>query len=243
MSVDTTWDNVDDIVNDAAVELGLTTSRVSVLASEDAAYVQLLALLVAACRELVRIREWPQLRMTTGFTTAPGNPQYQIPSDVLRIIDNTAWSTQARLPLVGPLSPADWQALLIRPITSAIGPYFRVDGDVMTLLPTPASAYVVTYEYRSRFWTYNSGSDAYYDYPQDGPDPVLLDAVLVKSALKLKWQQAKGQDTTAAQQDYDRALDNASSIAAPASALVFGRTERYPLLSGWNVPDTGIGRP
>lgn len=80
--------------------------------------------------------------------------------------------------------------------------------------------------------------------PTAGSDVLLFDEQLLVAKLKLAWREAKGFDTTDAQDDFDAAWERATSNSnsAPILSLNRGATVRGDrLLSGLNVPITGFG--
>src|SRR5688572_457522 len=106
------WDSVGNIVNDAALELGLITSAsADVYGETNQNIVQLRALLKSLGQRLVRDFKWSHLTKEHTFDTADGVSNYTLPDDFQRIVDGTAWNRTTDLPLVGPLNAQQWQAL------------------------------------------------------------------------------------------------------------------------------------
>lgn len=80
--------------------------------------------------------------------------------------------------------------------------------------------------------------------PTANGDSILFDPLLVKRALKLAWLKAKGFDTTTAQGDYDRTLEQVMAADSNAPVLSLNRTPwEEPLIGQQSVPFTGFGLP
>ena len=153
------WPTAGDIVNDAAVEVGLADTS-DPFNSTDANVIQLCRLLKSCGRELVQARNWTYLRREYTFTTVTGQSTYSIPSDYLRMYDQSGWNRTNRLPLSGPMSPQEWQYLKARLVGVVFTVLFRPMNGVMVLYPdtnTPGG-YVIAYEYGSTSWVYSDTS-------------------------------------------------------------------------------------
>ena len=151
------WPTAGDIVNDAAVEIGLADSA-DPFNSTDANVVQLCRLLKSAGRELVQARNWTYLRREFTFTTVTGQSVYPMPNDYLRMYDQSGWNRTNRLPLTGPLSPQEWQYLKARLVGVVFTVLFRPMNRQMVIYPdtnTPGG-YYIAYEYGSTSWVYSS---------------------------------------------------------------------------------------
>lgn len=147
------FDTAANIVNDAAVEVGLG-SVADPFTSQDANFVQLCRLLKSCGRELVQARNWTYLRKEHTFTTVVNKPIYALPADFLRMYDQTGWNRTNRLPLGGPLSPQEWQYLKARLVGVVFTVLFRPMNRTINLYPdnpTPAG-YVIAFEYGSAYW-------------------------------------------------------------------------------------------
>jgi hypothetical protein len=118
------------------------------------------------------------------------------------------------------------------------------DGALEVWPQPPTSGDTLALEYRSRYWVAASGSTTpTKDAPTAGADVVCLEAELVKAGLRAAFLRQKGFDSTAAQQDFDAALEATRSAAAgSAPVLRLGRgAAGESLLSLTNAPLTGFG--
>lgn len=147
------FDTAANIINDAAVEIGLG-SVTDPFTSQDANFAQLCRLLKSCGRELVMARNWTYLRKEFTFTTVANKSVYSMPTDFLRMYDQTGWNRTNRLPLGGPLSPQEWQYLKARLVGVVFTVLFRPMNRTIAVYPdtnTPAG-YQIAFEYGSNYW-------------------------------------------------------------------------------------------
>lgn len=241
------FDTAGNIVNDAAVEVGLEPSA-DPFGSYDGNYIQLVKLLKSCGRELVQARNWTYLRKEYTFTTVQGTSTYDLPADFLRMYDQSGWNRTNRLPLGGPLSPQEWQYLKARLVGVVFTVLFRPMNRQIHLYPdtdTPGG-YTIAFEYGSSYWLSSAATPTVlgYDAPIAGDNVVWFDPLLMVRSLKLAFLKAKGLDTTAAEQDYAATLNAAMGMDAPSKILNLNRTSMEPsavMLGNHSVPITGFG--
>lgn len=237
------WDSVNQIISDAAVEVGLTLIT-SPFTSADSNYVQLRHLLKSGGRTVTRSRNWTDHRREHTFTTVLGQSAYDFPTDFRDMLPQTGWNRSSRLPL-GEVSSQEWQYLSSRLTGVVLNVFFRQMQEKFHLYPAEGvpAGLEIAFEYQSKNWLRDS-ADALnqFDAPVSGADLVLLDAPLMVAKLKLDFLSAKGFDTTAAQRAYDLIYDSAASDDASSPVLEFGKRRTVePLIGGQSVPFTGFG--
>jgi hypothetical protein len=243
------WGTVQEIVSDAAIEVGLTAPS-DVMASTDPNIAQLCRLLKSSGRDLIHMRSWTHLRKEHSLTTVAGVANYSLPSDYHNMIDQTWWNRTNRLPVGGPLSAQEWQYLKARMVGVVFNVLFRPMDRLISLYPdtnTPAG-YNIVFEYSSAWWISQTGSPdvATGDFPTLSSDYVWFDPTLTMRKLKLEFLKAKGFDTTAAQQDYDMTLELVKGHDSPAAIINLNKSNlgmRDPPIGGQSVPITGFGGP
>jgi hypothetical protein len=241
------WDTAGDIVNAAAVEVGLA-NVVDPFISTDANIKQMCWLLKSLGRDLVHMRSWNHLRKEHSFTTVLGQSVYSLPNDYHNMIDQTWWNRTNRLPLGGPLSAQEWQYLKARLVGVVFTVLFRPMDRAITIYPdtnTPAG-YDIAFEYNSAYWVSRTGAPdtTIADEPTLSSDLVWFDPLLLIRGLKLAFLKAKGFDTTSAQQDWNMSLDYVKGNDAPSPVLSLNRSQmgfREPLIGSQSVPITGFG--
>lgn len=246
------FQTVGDLINRVAVSVGLNAVA-DPFASADPAFIQLCGLATEAGQDLVLEANWQQLEREFAFDTAPGDSGlYELPTDFSSMIDQTGWQRgvpSAAYPLIGPASPQWWSYLQASELyTITIYAHFRIAEGVLQLWPQPPPVGVpIALKYVSRDWVLDSTSTpsdpTYKDNVDTSADTPLFEPILFVKKLKLAFLQAKGFDTTKAEDEYRTTLDvwKGKEKSAPVLSLTsapFGPR----MLDQWtNVPETGIG--
>lgn len=242
------YDTAATIINDALIEVGLS-SVTDPFAESDPNVVQMCTFLKNVGREVARQHKWTILRKEHSFTTVQGTATYALPTDFLEMYDQTGWNRTNRLPLGGPLSAQEWQYLKARLVNVVFTVLFRPMSGTMYLYPdtnTPGG-YDIAYEYKSNGWVRRPAlpSDTYHDAPTAYNDIIQFDSLLMSRGLKLAWLKAHGFDTTAAQQDYNAALNAAKGLDSFVPILSLTRPGALrgvdQMIGQQSVPITGFG--
>lgn len=238
------WPTAKEILNDAAVELGLIDADLAdPFASSDQAIVQLIRLLRSAGRHVLRepSHAWTQLVKEYTFTTVASQKVYALPSDFRRMIPQSEWNRTDTRRLGGPLSPQGWQACKGTALTgSAIVYARRVGTDLWLYEDGLAGSMTIAFEYLTSWWSSATGGTApTKEYPEASTDLVYFDGHLMSRALKLKWAEAKKFDSTSELQDYQAALAQAADDNAPGRVLSFGGPVPEHFIDESNLPYTG----
>lgn len=239
-------DTANTLINRLMPEIGLETTPDPV-ASSDTTFVQMVALLSAAGRELVELFDWTVLRKEWEFTTDSGTDTgvYDLPDDFSRFINQTAWDQTNRVMLGGPLSPQNWSYLEGRDLaTSSIYASYRMAEHKMEIFPQPVpDALDLRFEYISRNWVLEADGTTYRDDIGAGSDTIRLDPLVVLKFLKCKWREAKGLDPSTARLEFENIINARLGRDTGAPVLNVGRGGGgIPYLnSRFSVPDTGYG--
>jgi len=240
----TTASNATDILNRVAVEVGLD-AVVDPYSSQDQNFIQLRTLLNIAGEELAQAYAWGDLVKEHQVITDGVQSDFPLPDDFYYMIDQTGWERSQNVPLFGPLSPQDWQYLKGRNlVSSTIYASFRLNEGVFRIFPQPAPANLdIYYEYMSKNWVSNGQpTPQFKDSVDTGSDVPLYDKTLISRFLKVKWLDAKGLDSTKAQQDFNQSFSFITGFDKGAEILSIGGRSGYPYLNMYrNVPDTGYG--
>jgi hypothetical protein len=177
------------IVQDAWQRLGIEDDTPSVVVgASDTSVKVLLALSVQEGKELAARAMWQRLtKVATITTTATQVQSGAIPADFSRMIPDTAWNYTEREPLLGPLSPSEWQQLE----AGLVGPpdlHFRLRGNDFLLLPTPEAGVDIRFEYVSTYWvdTDGDGEGDAVTWSADTDTP-LLDEEAMTRGLVWRW--------------------------------------------------------
>lgn len=237
------FDTADNIINAAALELGLISTAVAdPFASTDQNILQMNALLNRVGRNLVRARAWSQLTREYTFSTVAATATYALPSGYDRMKDQTHWNRTTALPLGGPSSGQAWQLMQARTATGTVVRPFRVFGNLLQLYPVPTATDTIAYEYISGFWVMPSGQTAPTTTKSTATtDTIWFDETLIVAGLKLAFMRAKGQDTTGLQAEYDEAYSAAAGGDSAAPILSAAPSAEPFLLGAENLPDSGVG--
>ena len=236
-----------DILNRVAAEVGLQPVA-DPYGSKLPEFEQMTYLLNIAGEELSQLYPWEFLNKQHSFTTVDTDSgDYPLPDDFLYLLNQTAWERTENVPLFGPLSSQEWQALLGRDlVTETIYTSFRISDGLFRIFPRPPpSGQEIFYEYVSRCWVIDSTApDQCQDRVKSGADTPLFDRTLLSRYLKVKFLEAKSLDTTKAQADLNQMFESLGSHDKGAPVLSAGGGRgAYPYLDGfWSVPDSGFGR-
>lgn len=178
-----------------------------------------------------------------------GQIQYPLPSDIRSFVNATQWDRNFRWPMLGPLSPVEWQVMVSG--ISPVGPRirFRVQDNLMTISPLPGTAQTdqIAYEYVTNAWCQTSasvprvasggvcrwGADTdLYLWPEDTQ----------RYGVKWRFLRAKGLDYTEELRQWTQARDFQLSTSGASRSLRMNATATGIHLLGYdNVPDTSYG--
>jgi hypothetical protein len=230
-----------DVVIQAAAELGYNTSLTSPATSTDAGVLQLIALLEALIDDLARDYNWPVLHALHSFTTVNGTAAYDVPTDFLRLVDETAWNATDDIPLLGPVNAKQWRT--IQEVAAGLTTEFtfRLYGGQIHLAPTPgATVKTINFEYITNLYSTDDGVAAYPD-EQEPLEYVYFDKRLLVEGLKHYWNEAKGFDTTASRYKFEKALSRALTQDGATRVLSLNGGFGDRALDEGNAPETGFG--
>lgn len=233
-----------DIVNDAALLLGLRTQAYAVVfTSTDANAVLLRNLLNATGRDLERSHHWTQLEREHTFSTFNGGSTYDLPAGYSRLIPRTQWNRSDSERLGPPLSAQGWQYLRGSNVTLTIQTAFRIQDRQIRLFPTPTSTETVALEYLSSYWVQPDGEDfPQLDAAQEDDDTIWFDRLLMVYRLRRDFLRAKGFDSTSASEDYERVLASVLGGDGEAPVITVGGNRFTSARSQWpRLPDTFTG--
>ncbi len=233
----------DNIINDAAVELGLKSADIAdPFASTDQNIVQLCRLLKRVGRSLVRARDWTHLTREYTFDTADGTASYAMPSGFNRMKDQTHWNRTTSNMVGPPLNSQQWQEEKARTSSGAVNVPFRTFGNLLYLYPTPSEIEAVYYEFITNFWVMPTGQTVpTTSAPTATTDTLWFDDNLLVTGLKLAFKRAKGFDTAAAQDEFNQAWSESVGGDGAVSAIsLTGGGGRFPQMgrppeSGWGL--------
>lgn len=171
-------------------------------------------LLRMANKEAKQIRgryPWQAIRKEHTFTTTATDSQTNsLPADFLKFVPETAFNRTTKRPLLGPITPQQWQeykAGLIVPSE----PTFLVRQGAIMIAPTPTAGQTIAYEYVSDWVVCVAASPtvASKDAFTLDTDTWIFDEEILTLAVVWRWRMHKGMSYEDQQLDYERLLTDA----------------------------------
>jgi hypothetical protein len=209
------------VLNMAATEVGLSEAS-DPYSSTNAVFVQLRSMLKMAGMELCQARDWLVLVKEATLTGDAATTTFALPSDFLRMKEESGFDRGTSWAFRGPTSSKEWQRLKASGTIPTLQPLYRVQQGRMVFYEAPAVG-TLAYEYVSRYWVASDGAasaDSY--FPAASGDKVLFDPLMLVRIVKSKFRVAKGFESQA---DYDETFRQAVESAAgldPAPVLSLG---------------------
>ncbi len=223
------------IVQGAADLLGLP--RPVSIGSADTNTRQLLALAQEEGEELARRHDWRALIIPAEITGDGTARLFDLPVDFARLASGAAlWRENTLvMPLVGPLSSADWVAVT-NSITVGVQKAYRLIAGQIEIYPVMAAGEVVKLEYFSSHFVLSSdGLTRRAEWKQDSDYTGLPDR-LIKLGLRWRWRAQKGLDYAQAQDTYEQELSREAFADRGARPIAFGPA--HDDLAPLYAPDT-----
>ena len=107
-------------------------------------------------RTIFEIRDsfcWPELQKQYVFLTVAGLDAIRLPADYNSTLTETLWNKDQHWPLLGPLTPSEWQSYKSGWIATIPQSQYRVkgwDNNQFFINPTPSSTEACVFEYISK---------------------------------------------------------------------------------------------
>lgn len=128
----------------------------SIIGSTDANVILMKTVIEQAAQDIASEYAWPEITREYTFTLATNIPSYAVPADYDRYLTQTLWNRTQKWPLIGPLTPQEWQTYKSGLVTTLPRQRFRLKywGDTQFFIdPTPTSSengQTVAFEYISK---------------------------------------------------------------------------------------------
>jgi hypothetical protein len=179
-----------------------------------------------------------------------GQILYSLPTDIRSFINATYWDRNFRWPMLGPLSPVEWEVIVSG--ISPVGPRirFRVVDNQMEIQPLPGTDQTdqIAYEYVSNAWctaadgTPRSASGGVCRFAAD-TDLFRWPENTLRLGTKYRFLRAKGLPAQDEYKEYMDARDFQLSVSGGARSLRMNAVASgLHFLNYSNVPDTGYGQ-
>lgn len=183
-----------DIVQTLTQRQGIPVPT-SVVGSVDSQVTQLMALLQEGLESVSGRGAWEYLINEATWTTTATENQGAISTLATNgyryLLPQTLWDRTQKLPLLGPLDSADWQALKALVIT---GPRysFRLRGGNFVVTPAPPAGHTWAFEYVSENFLLAADNTTYKSVFSADTDQILLPKQIVLADLRWRWKKEKG---------------------------------------------------
>lgn len=226
-------DDLLTMVQNAAGRLAIPVPS-GVVSSTDPQVMQLLSMANKEGQLLSARADWQVLTYQKTFSTTAAETQAgSLATDYGHYIIDTMYNRSGIRKIVGPLTPAEWQAEKAFPVYTAINPAFRIRGNALLFTPDPSAGETVAYEYVSLNWALAVDGTTYKSSFTADTDTPLLNSDLMTNGIVWRFKSAKGFDFTEEFQNYEEEV--ARLVAqdgggAPRLNLQYGLDRRamYP---------------
>lgn len=210
----------------------------TVYGSSDTQVQQLVGLLEEEGNDLALRGEWEGLVREATHTTTAAEDQGAITTIAdqgFRFIKGESfWDRTDDLPVYGPLSSEEWQALKA---VSNTGPryHYRIRTGKLLVNPTPAAGHTWAFEYVSKYWISDSASATFQQYFGADGDLLLLPPELLLMGLRWRWLKEKGLDYSEVFRTYENQIKDTLGRD--------GGKPRLQMSDGMRTPKPGIFVP
>ena len=169
----------------------------TVYGSTDQGVLQMMALLEEEGNDLAQRHFWEALTREADHTSLALEDQGAIATiadDGFRfIVNDTIWDRSTRLPVCGPMSAQNWQAL--KALVSTGPRYrFRIRGGKLLVNPAAVASESWYFEYVSKNWISNAAGNIFKARFTVDTDIILLPDDLCLQGLRWRWKKEKGFD-------------------------------------------------
>lgn len=237
------------LCQDAADELGLPRPS-SIIGSTDTTARRLLAMSNREGKSLAEEADWTVLQRLHTFDTVISEDEYDLPSDYSRLLRDTEWDRDEQRPLIGPLTPQQWQS--IKSGTLGTGLAFRryrilrsasSTSRTFRVEPTPTVAgETLAFEYISNGWCSNAAGDTLQSAWAADTDLPLVDEDLMLLGIIVRFKRSIETDYASDADEYARMLSRKKSQDRPSPTLNLASSSRLRLIGPLNLPETGYGQ-
>lgn len=234
------------IVQEFCQRNGLTVPLI-VMASQDDQLTQLVGLANEVCEDIVRRRSWTTLQYEAVFTSVAGEDQGEVaalaPNAFLKILNDTIFDRTRRLPVFGPRSPQQWQAIKALPMS---GPYYqyRIQQGRLKVTPAMPAGHTMAFEYASEgaVQDNSTATPTVKAFFTRDDDTFLLDKSLLLLGLRWRWKEEKGLPYMESFRLYEAALAEAMGADGTKASLTMSESAGmiqpgiFIPAGNWSVP-------
>ncbi|MBM3346850.1 MAG: hypothetical protein FJY55_10200 [Betaproteobacteria bacterium] len=149
--------------------------------------------------------------------------------------NDTIWDRSSILPVLGPMSSKNWQAMKAL-VTQGPRYRFRIRNGKLLVNPAPAAGLTWAFEYMSKNWILAADGTTYKQYSTLDTDTILLPEELVLMGLRWRWKKEKGQEYAEDFRTYEMQVKD--MLGTDGGKPVFYMDEQ-----AWQGPKPGIWVP
>ena len=183
-----------------------------------------------------------QAATQTGvFTLYFSQAKYPLPSDWDRQVDRTHYDKSKRWEMLGPTDAQQWQFLKSSYISTGPRIRYRILGGYFQVWPAMNTDEYLGFEYMSNQWATSATGVTQTSFLADSDTCIFPDRLMV-TALKKKYFEIKGFDSTAFTRDYLQQLSFAKANDSGSATLSFAPTPGSVLIGFENIPDANYGQ-
>jgi hypothetical protein len=234
-----------EIVQDASEDIGVGAPG-TVINNDDETAIQMLRLVKRESRNLSFAHPWSQLTFEHTISANGTSSSYALPSDFAHIIPETVWDRTGIRPLVGPLSPKDWQKIQSGAVVSTgFNSRWRIWQSLFFIYPRTQSGNTLAFEYKTdKIVLTSAGASAGTSkvvWNADTDVARFLDGELLTLGVIWRFKKAKGLPYAdeimeyITRRDLDIAKDGGSRI------LDASVNNPDPFMTNYNTPEAGFG--
>jgi len=183
-----------------------------------------------------------QAATTSGvYTLYFSQAKYPLPSDWDRQVDRTHYDKSKRWEMLGPTDAQQWQFLKSSYISTGPRIRYRILGGYFQVWPAMNTNEYLGFEYMSNQWADSASGTPQSSFLADTDTCIFPDRLMV-TALKKKYFEIKGFDSTAFTRDYLQQLSFAKANDSGSATLSFAPTPGSILIGFENIPDANYGQ-
>lgn len=212
-----------------------------VVTSTDLQVQQLYALANEEGADLASSIDWQALTSEWTFTTVAAGPQVSaIPPDWDHFLANSFFNRTSMRPIIGPITPQQWQALQAYPAYGRVYLAFRERAGQFLITPNPPAGQIIAYEYVSKNWARGSNGIAKAAYNADD-DLTYVSEALITLGIRWRFLKSKGLDYTQDEDTYNRQKAQVMARDGGSTKLNITGADSYqplPNLPEGNFPGT-----
>lgn len=227
-----------ELTNEALQEIGLPQAETIVTAQDDQTGFQVLGLMNALGKQLLKAHDWQFLEGVVEITGDGVTNEFDLPADYGRMVNQTQWASSNKRPMYGPMTPQGWSWVQYGIVSVGVYFRYRIIGNKFCVFPTPAVGEKFHFFYIKKNWVIGPSPDFEpKDKVTDNSDTTVYDDSLMIAGMKWKLWAAKGMNADVLKAEFDFVLNANKSQTQGAPVIALDSRWEYLYISGQNVPD------